>query len=463
MDELRMISTTGNIGYGYNEDSLKEGLKLKPHMVGADAGSMDPGPYYLGEGISWVSKAATKRDLRLMLLGAVKNKIPMIIGSAGGSGAEPNLNWTFDIIKEISKEENFSFKIALIHSEPDKDYLINKLKKKKIEPLDQIKPLEFQDIENCKRLVAMMGIEPLIKALKAEADVILAGRCSDSAIFAALPVMKGFPAGLSWHLGKIIECAGAIITPKLGQDCVFGIVEKNSFSVFPTDPTKRCLKSRVAAHTLYENANPYYIHEPSGMIDTCNCNFDQADYNRVKVTGSQFTYSPQYYVKLEGVEEVGYRSICVAGIQDPILISQIDKFLEFVRVKVKSEVEENLKISDTDYALLFRVYGKNGVSGLFSNYFRGNPYELGLIIEVVAKTEEISKAILAKARYATLHSDFEGRMCIAGNLAFPYSPSDISVGRAYRFNIWHIVELDDPCEIFPMDMYDINLGEVTND
>jgi len=463
MKEVKLISTTGNIGYGYNEESLNKGLELKPHMIGADAGSMDPGPYYLGEGCSWVSKAATKRDLGLMLLGAIKNKIPMIIGSAGGSGADPNLKWTFDIIKEIAREEGLSFKIALIHSEPDKDYLINKIKNNQTKPLDHNKELTVKDVENTKRVVAMMGIEPLIKALENDVDVIIAGRCSDSAIFAALPIMKGFSDGLAWHLGKIIECAGAIITPKLGQDCVFGIINKDSFSVFPPDTTKRCLKSRVAAHTLYENSNPYYIHEPSGMIDTYNCTFEQSDYNTVKIRGSQFKKSSRYYVKLEGAEEIGYRSICIGGVQDPILISQIGDFTKFVKSKVLNEVKENLKLTENDYTLTFKIYGKNGVSGLFSNYSEINPYELGIILEVVAKNEEISKAILAKARYATLHSDFEGRMCIAGNLAFPYSPSDISVGRAYRFNIWHIVEIDEPCELFPMEIYKIKMGCVEDD
>lgn len=461
MNELRLISTTGNIGYGYPESSFKEGLKSKPHMIGADAGSMDPGPYYLGEGISFVSRDATKRDLRLMLLGSLNNKIPLIIGSVGGSGAEPNLKWTFEIIREIAKEENLSFKIALIHSEPDKDYLIDKLQREEIKPIDQVKYLEIKDIENSKRIVAMMGVEPLIKALEQEVDVVLAGRCSDSAIFAALPIMKGFPPGLAWHLGKIIECAGAIITPKLGQDCVLGIIRQDHFCVLPTDPKKRCLKARVAAHTLYENCNPFYILEPSGVLDTSYCTYNQLTHNQVKVTGSSFNFSPQYYVKLEGVEEIGYRSICIAGIQDPILIGQINKFLDYVKNKVQNEVENDLKISAKDYTLIFRLYGENGVSGLFSNFIKSTTCELGIIIEVVGKTKEISKVVLAKARYATLHSDFEGRMCIAGNLAFPYSPSDIEVGRAYRFNIWHLVEIEDPCEIFPMDIYHINSGEIS--
>jgi hypothetical protein len=49
-----------------------------------------------------------------------------------------------------------------------------------------------------------------------------------------------------------------------------------------------------------------------------------------------------------------------------------------------------------------------------------------------------------------LHHGFEGRMSTAGNLAFPFSPADIPCGPTYRFNVYHLVELDDPLECFPI-------------
>ena len=78
------------------------------------------------------------------------------------------------------------------------------------------------------------------------------------------------------------------------------------------------------------------------------------------------------------------------------------------------------------------------------------PIELCVIGEVIATDEDTSRAVLAKARYALLHTDFPGRLCISGNLAFPFSPSDISVGEVYDFSIWHTLRLDDPMEPFPI-------------
>ena len=53
-----------------------------------------------------------------------------------------------------------------------------------------------------------------------------------------------------------------------------------------------------------------------------------------------------------------------------------------------------------------------------------------------------------------MHTDFPGRMCISGNLAIPFSPSDLPAGRAYEFNIWHIMECDNPMEPVRMEMLD---------
>ena len=40
------------------------------------------------------------------------------------------------------------------------------------------------------------------------------------------------------------------------------------------------------------------------------------------------------------------------------------------------------------------------------------------------------------------------------SIAYPYSPQVLQRGEVYRFNLNHILELDDPCEIFPMDIVD---------
>jgi hypothetical protein len=454
MDELRIVAATGMVGYGFPEASLQAALAQAPHVLGGDGGSCDPGPYYLGAGVSFTARNAVKRDLSSMVSGALRQRIPLILGSAGGAGGEPHLAWARDILQEIAREQGLHFRMAIIHAEPAKPFLLERLRAGAIKPLGPVPELRERDIERAERIVGMMGAEPIIKALDAGAEVVLAGRSSDAAIYAALPLRLGFPAGLAWHLGKIIECGAAVAEPKIGGDCMIGYLRQDHFVVECPNPQKVCTRTRVAAHTLYENASPYHLYEPGGMIDTTACTYEQYDARRVKVAGSRFIPAQRYTIKLEGAERVGYRSISVAGTRDPLLIGQIDAYTERVRA-VLADRAKSIGLSPADYRVKFRLYGKNAVMEADEPLSEAVAHELGIVIDVVGRTQEIANDVLAMARTLMLHTEFEGRLCIAGNMAFPYSPSDIPVGPVYRFNLWHLVEVDDPCAMFPMEIVQV--------
>lgn len=455
--EIRLLACSGILGYGFTEAAFERALGLRPHMIGCDAGSMDPGPYYLGEGVPFVSRAAMKRDLALALTGARAIDVPLLIGSAGGGGGTPHLAAAREVLEEVARERGLSFRLAQIGAEVDKDWLKAKARAGKLTPLGPIEPLTEETIEATHRVVAMMGAEPYQAALAQGADVVLAGRSSDAAIFAALPTARGMDAGLAWHLGKIIECGGAVVTPKIGQDCVLARLRADHFVVEPGHPEKRCERIRIAAHTLYENPSPYELVEPEGTLDTRACTYEQAGPRSVRVSGSRLHKADRYTVKLEGVSRLGFRAMFVAGIRDPGLIGQLDPFFEGVRAKVREEAA-GLGIAEGSYRLTFRAYGRDAVMGGLDPARNEPPHEVGLMVECIGADEDQARAVLAKARYCCLHNDFPGRLCISGNLAFPFSPSDVSVGWAYAFTVWHVAELDDPLECFPIEMVEIGGG-----
>lgn len=454
---MRLIAASGQVGYGFDEQAFQRALEINPDFIGCDAGSMDPGPFYLGAGQAFVSREAYKRDLRIMVKSGKALRIPVVIGSSGGAGGEPHLQWSLDILKEITREENLTLRVAVIHSEPEKGYLKGKLAAGQIEPLGPVPELTEEALEKSERIVAMMGAEPIIEALKGGAEVVMAGRSSDSAIFAAPALLEGYPKGVSWHLGKIIECGASVALPKIGNDCMVGHLFKDPdyFIVETPNLNKTCPRIRVAAHTLYENPNPYYLYEPSGMLDTSGCTYEQVDARSVKVMGSTFVPSTRYTVKLEGVELAGYRTITIGGIRDPGLISQIDAYLDELKKNLRRRAE-SVGFTEADYEVVFRIYGKNGVMREKEVVSESGSHELAIIIDVVAETQEKAHSILFMARHLLLHTDFEGRLCISGNVAFPYSPSDIDTGPVYRFNVWHLLTVDDPLEPFRMEFMDIH-------
>lgn len=85
--------------------------------------------------------------------------------------------------------------------------------------------------------------------------------------------------------------------------------------------------------------------------------------------------------------------------------------------------------------------------------------ELLIIIEAVAETQEIANTICSFARSTMLHFGYEGRYSTSGNLAFPFSPSDCKMGEVYEFNIYHLLEVDDPTSLFPIEYMNFEKGE----
>ena len=454
MPEMRMMATTGMLGYGYTEEAFRRGLEQKPDFIAADGGSMDPGPYYLGEGIPFVSRQAMKRDLALMLEAGVEHNIPVIIGSAGGGGSDPQVAFVQEIAEEIAKEKGLSFRMAVIHAEQPKDFIKKKIGEGKVAPLGPINDLTDEDVDETHRVVGMMGVEPFQKALDDGAQVVIAGRATDASIYSAIPLMRGYDPGLVWHLAKIIECAGQVTTPRPGQDCVLGTLADDHFLVEPGHPDKRCTRMRIAAHTLYENPSPYHLIEPDGTLVTTDSEYEQVDPRIVRVSGSRFEAANRYTVKLEGVKETGYRTVFIAGVRDPVLIAGIDGFIESCHERVAGEMG-NLGVGRDSYTLNIRVYGKDATMGVREPVKQTAAHEIGVLVDVLADDADTSKAVMAKCRYALLHTDFPGRKCISGNLAIPFSPSDMPVGMTYGFNVWHTMELDDPLAPFPIEMIDV--------
>lgn len=450
-EEFRILSTTAILGYGFPASSFEEGMKRHPNLIAVDAGSTDPGPYYLGEGISFTDRAAVKRDLGYMIAAGVKENIPVIIGTAGGSGARPHTDWCADIIREIAKEQALHFKLAVIYADFDKAALKKELAAGKITALDPAPQLDEKEIDAATHIVGQMGVEPYIEALNGGAQVILAGRSYDPAVFAAPAVRLGYDKGLAIHLGKILECAAICATPGSGSDCMFGYLGEDYFKVEPLSSVRKCTTLSVAAHTLYEKTNPYILPGPGGHLDLTQTQFTQENENTVRVTGSKHISSPKYTIKLEGAKCIGYRAVSVAGTRDPIMIEKIDEIVAGVRERVA----DNFKGQNFDYTLNFIIYGKNGVMAGLEPNTDTKSHELGIVIEAVSDTQEHADTICASARSTMLHYGYPGRRATAGNLAFPFSPSDFHAGRVYIFNLYHLLEVDDPSAPFPIHYFDI--------
>jgi hypothetical protein len=445
---FRVLSPTAILGYGFPQSSFERGLAEGPDLIAVDAGSADPGPYYLGAGKSFTDRAAVKRDLDLMLRAGVERGIPVMVGSAGGAGAAPHLQWTIDIVTEIARERGLGFRLGTIAADIPHQRLRQALAEDRVRPLTGA-PALTEDTIGDSTLVAQMGIEPLRAALEAGCQVVVAGRAYDPAVFAALPIMRGYDPGLALHMGKILECAAIAATPGSGADCALGILERDHFVLQALSDRRRFTTASVAAHSLYEKSDPYRLPGPGGDLDLHGVSFRDIGAGRVAVSGSRFIATDRDWVKVEGARRVGYRSIAIAGVRDPGMIAHIDAILAAVREQVTGMLE-----GDDSAQLYFHVYGRNGVMGL-SEPRRDSPaHELGIVIEAVAPDQARADTLCSLTRSTLMHHGYEGRLSTGGNLAFPFSPSDLRAGAVYTFSAYHLLQ-DDPLELFPLTVTEV--------
>jgi hypothetical protein len=445
-EPIRVYAPVGMLGYGFPEASLQAALEHDLAAIGVDAGSTDPGPYYLGSGTSFTSRQMVKRDLALLLPAALAKGIPLLVGSCGGSGARPHLEWTADIVREIAREQGLRFRMALIPADIDPDFLKRQIAAGRVHDFEAGHDLTPEDVDACPNLVAQMGAEPICQALDEGADIVLAGRAYDAALPAAVPLMRGFHPGLAWHMGKIAECGSMVALPSASDGVIVHLTD-DYFDIEPADPNKRCSVDMVAAHSLYEKSDPRELSLPGGKIDLRQAAFEQRDARTVRVSGSRFEPASRYMVKLEGAAQVGFRSLCIAGARDPLLIENLDSVVASTREKIAADLAG--RIDSSEYQMLVRVYGRDGVMGPLEPLRDQVGHEVGLVIEVVAQSQESADVICGLARATLLHVGDPGRKTTAGNLACPYSPAEFAGPPAYEFRVYHLMEVDNPCMLFP--------------
>ncbi|HYF17732.1 MAG TPA: acyclic terpene utilization AtuA family protein, partial [Ramlibacter sp.] len=397
---------------------------------------------------------AIRRDLRLMLVGARRLGIPLLIGSCGTGGADAQVELVRGMALEIAREEQLSFRLATIRSEQTKDYLLQRLREGRIQPLDPAPPFDAGVIERSAHVVGMMGAEPFIRALEAGADVVLAGRASDTAIFAAVPLMRGFPAGLAWHAAKILECGAAAVVNRRSPDCMFVWLRRDHFLVQAPDPELRCTPQSIASHALYENADPFRLVECSGTLDLTGSHYEAVDERTVRVGGSTFEEAQRYTVKLEGAELAGYQSILIGSVRDPFILRQLDSWLARLREKIEARVR--MVFGDKlqgQWQLGIRVYGHNGTMGALEPVKDAQPHEVALVFELTAPSQAVARSLAGITRHQALHLPIPEWSGLITAVALAYNALDR--GPVYRFNMNQVVLPDDPYEMFPMRLEEV--------
>jgi hypothetical protein len=447
LDEIRYVAASGALGVGVDAEALDKSLDMHPHFIASDAGTTDAGPFALGSGTAAFPREAVKRDLTRVLVASRKANIPALIGSAGTAGGDPHVEWVLDIAREIAQENALSLRTAVIRSEQNPDYLVGLYREGRVRALDPAPDIDEAVFTHSARIVGMMGVEPLQAALHAGADFVLAGRCSDPALFAALPIMRGFPPGLAWHAGKVTEC-GTMACEGPHGGVITATIRQHEVILRPVGAGLRCTPQSIAAHGLYENAHPYLHKECSGTLDLTQSKYTAIDDFSVRITGSEFQPSSDYTVKLEGAELVGFQSIMIGGIRDPFILRRLDQWLAEVKDHIFRAVERVLSLRPPDWDLTVHVYGRNAVMGTLEPNASEIPHEIGIVVETTAATQELATKAAQLSRQPFLHHGVPEWTSGTTSFACLHNPAHINRGAVYRFNLNHVAVPRTKTEMF---------------
>ncbi len=448
----RVLVPTGALGISFSGEAFARGIAAKPDIICVDGGSTDSGPFYLGTGTSKYSRAGTKDEWRQLMIARAEAGVPLVIGTCGTCGSDESVDWMYTITQELAAELGQKLKVATLYSSQPADRVQTALGESRIAPLTPAPDMSPELLEQCENIVALAGAEQIAAALETGADIVLAGRATDTAIVSALPLMRGDHAGAAWHGAKIAEC-GALCSTDPTTGVILLDIDKEGFTVEAMADSAHCTPHSVSAHMLYENSDPFVLYEPGGHLDVTESRYEALDERRTRVTGSEWVPSNRYTVKLEGAKIGGYQTTIMAILRDERYVAQAREWADKLHGFVSGQIEKRMGLSAMEYDLEFRLIGIDAALGSLESKHSA-PAEVGVLGIITAEdaetASEIGKLINPYVLHYPLTRDEE-----LPTFAFPHSPAQSERGALYEFCLNHVMVLDDPMEAFRLTVTEV--------
>lgn len=452
----RILIPSGVLGLKFDSEALARGVENCPDAICIDGGSTDSGPFYLGTGASKYSELATRAQWRELMLARQELGVPLVIGSCGTCGSDDTVDWMFELTRQIARELGQSLKVARLYCSQSKERIKQSLHRGEVAALTPELAVDEQVIESCTNIVALAGVEQINSALATGADIVLAGRTTDTAVIAAIPIARGEHVGAAWHGAKIGECGALCSTHP-----VSGVIEiefdRAGFTVCPLAEGAKCTPYSVSAHMLYENADPLRLIEPGGTLNVSAAVYEAVDSRSVRVIGSEWESANRYTVKLEGARRVGYQTSALVMLRQARYVRAAKQWCEQLHEFLCSAVEQEMSLARDEYDLEFRVIGIDATLGELEN-LNSQPSEVGVLMLVTGQSQEQASDIARLCNPYLLHypltSDEE-----LPTFAFPYSPAESERGALYEFSLNHVMQLHDPMDAFRIDVEAVNYAQ----
>ena len=451
----RVLVPSGVLGLGFCDKALWRGVEAGPDIIAIDGGSTDSGPFYLGTGTSKYSKSVCTDEWRRILKARHRAGVPLVIGSCGTCGTREGVDAMFEITRDLAAETGGPLRVARLYSDVGVDRFQRSLAKGDVTPLDPAPAIDEASLSEMTNIVALAGAEQITAALDAGAEVVLAGRATDTAGIAALPLRRGENAGAAWHGAKIAEC-GAFCTDRPASGVVMVEFDTAGFTVTPMGEGARCTPQSVAAHMLYENVDPFILHEPGGHLDARQAVYTEAGDGAVRVEGAKWVPDATYRVKLEGARLAGYQAVMLSVVRDPRYVADVRNWSAALLEHCGGLIAAIPGAARDDYDIDVRLIGVDAALGALE-FRRADATEIGVMIVVTAKSQRLASEIADVINPHLLHFPLAPDEPLP-TFAFPVSPVHSERGAVYEFALNHVMRLDDAMQGFEIEIDEVGRG-----
>ncbi|HPE24376.1 acyclic terpene utilization AtuA family protein [Albidovulum sp.] len=451
---VRVLIPTGALGLAYDRAALARGVANRPDIIAVDGGSTDSGPSYLGRGVSKYSRSTTRAEWRDLMLARAEAGVPLVIGTAGTCGADSAVDWLYEITCELAAELGQKLRVARLYSGQSPDAVADAMAAGRVKPLSGAPGADAETLRSCAKIVALAGAEQIRAAIDTGADIVIAGRTTDTAIIAALPIARNCDAGGAWHGAKVGEC-GALATTNPASGVIQIDFDETGFTLEPLGGIARATPYTVSAHMLYENTDPFILYEPGGHLDVTGSRYVALDDRRVRVEGSVWVPGP-YTVKLEGARIAGYQAVSLTLLRDRRYVENARTWAEDIAARCRKVAVERTGLTEADFTIEMRLVGQDATLGPLETG-RTVPTEVGVLAIVTAPTEPQAVEIAKILNPYLLHHALTEEEPMP-TFAFPFSPAEMSRGAIYEFCLHHVMTLDNPMSAFRLEVSEVGHG-----
>ena len=421
-------------------------------VVVAQGTGSDWGPYWLGSG-EQVS-AGQAANVEPYVRAAVEHGVPFIF-SFGIAGANPQLDTCLRAFDGLCAKNGWSLDVGVIRSEVDRDLLLATLASNQpvvaAGPGSDLSPrLTTEDVRHAERIVALIGPEPVMAALDRKVDGVITGRALDIGLFMALPILRGLPIAVAAHAGKLLECGGLALEPGDSGRSIWARLDETGFEVRSPSREAAATVRALVSHTFYERSHPTREENPGGVLDLSDASYVETA-TGIRCEGARWVEQP-YTVLLEGARREGFRAVSLLGVREPALLAQARSWADSAQLAVASAPRFADAVSEGRLRIAIRIFGLDAVLGPLEPHQQITGHEAGVLVDVVAETEELAKEAAYFAFIRLFIGPYPGRKTTAGNAAAPIMPVVVPVSEVFSFSIYHLLPLDDPVGPFPTEV-----------